>query len=98
MTQYRLAGPARQDLDAIWDYIAADNPKAADRLLDRFFEKFHQIALQPPSYPVYPEIKPPYQFAVVKRYVIFFRSQADCVEILRITHGARDIPALLGSD
>ncbi len=95
MSKFRLTGPAQRDLSVIWDFIAADNVKAADRLMDRFYEKFLQIALTPESYPIYPEIESPFQFAIVKPYVIFFLIQTDRIEIHRIIHGARDIPHLL---
>ena len=37
MTSRRIlySGPARQDLDEIWDYIAANNPIAASKFIDK---------------------------------------------------------------
>ncbi len=98
MSKFRLTGPAQRDLSVIWDFIAADNVKAADRLMDRFYEKFYQIASMPTAYPIYPEIDTSYQYAIVKPYVIFFLIQTDRIEIHRIIHGARDIPPLLENE
>jgi len=98
MSKFRLSSPAHRDLLAIWDYIATDNVKAADRLMDRFYDKFRQISLTPAAYPIYPEIESPFQFAIVKPYVIFFRIQTDRIEIHRIIHAARDITALLENE
>jgi len=47
MTVCTVAPLAREDLDQIWDYVAQDNPAAADRLIDGFQEKFSLLAGQP---------------------------------------------------
>jgi plasmid stabilization system protein ParE len=41
--------PALQDLDAIADYIALDNPLAARRLVQRVFEHVAQLEAHPES-------------------------------------------------
>jgi plasmid stabilization system protein ParE len=38
MTEPRLTDQAEADLDDVWAYIAADNPDAADRLVDALLE------------------------------------------------------------
>ena len=35
------------DLDGIWDYIARDNPAAADRMLDELNERFVLLSKNP---------------------------------------------------
>lgn len=35
------------DLDGIWDYIARDNPTAADKMLDEFNERFVLLSKNP---------------------------------------------------
>src|SRR5262249_59604312 len=44
---FRLTPQAEADLVAISDYIAADNPGAARRLLDRFHECFGLLGMFP---------------------------------------------------
>ena len=39
--------PALQDLDAIADYIALDNPQAAKALVQRVFQHVEQLTTQP---------------------------------------------------
>jgi plasmid stabilization system protein ParE len=34
MMPYTVSPQAIKDLDEIWDYVAADSPTAADRLID----------------------------------------------------------------
>jgi plasmid stabilization system protein ParE len=41
--------PALQDLDAIADYIALDNPLAARRLVQRIFHRVQQVEAYPQS-------------------------------------------------
>jgi plasmid stabilization system protein ParE len=40
MSEIRLDEEAKADLLEIWRYIAADNPDAADRMLDRIWDGF----------------------------------------------------------
>lgn len=40
MSRFVLTLRAEQDLDDIWEYIAADNIEAADRVLDRMETAF----------------------------------------------------------
>ena len=47
MSAFVLAEPAEQDLTEIWDYIAADNLEAADRVLDAIASAFARLAERP---------------------------------------------------
>jgi plasmid stabilization system protein ParE len=49
---------ARQDLVEIWQYIAADNPTAADALLDRIDESCRRLAEHPQLGPCRHDIRP----------------------------------------
>jgi toxin ParE1/3/4 len=49
--------PALQDLDAIADYIALDNPSAARRLVQRVFEHVAQLEAHPESGSRPPELR-----------------------------------------
>ena len=49
--------PALQDLDAIADYIALDNPLAARRLVQRVFEHVAQLKANPESGSHPPELR-----------------------------------------
>jgi len=42
MPNYLLSPEALDDLQNIWDYIAADNVEAADRVIEELFEAFVQ--------------------------------------------------------
>jgi toxin ParE1/3/4 len=47
MAEVVWAEPALNDLDAIADYIALDNPEAARRLVHKIFEHVSQLASHP---------------------------------------------------
>ena len=47
MSAYLLSPEALQDLQSIWDFVASDSVDAADKLVDRLFEAFEQLARWP---------------------------------------------------
>jgi toxin ParE1/3/4 len=80
---------ARQDLIDIWTWIAADNPKAADRLLDLIHEKLLLLAENPRLGPVRPDIAPGLRLFPLRRYLILYREQSQGIEVVRVVHGMR---------
>jgi len=76
---------AKQDLDAIWDHIAKDNPEAADR----FLQRFQLLAKNPLLGEMQPLLADgTYRRFVYRHYVIYYRTQEDSMMLLRILHGA----------
>ncbi|HEY6393651.1 MAG TPA: type II toxin-antitoxin system RelE/ParE family toxin [Bryobacteraceae bacterium] len=47
MSGYVLSTDADLDLDAIWEYIAADNIAAADRCVGKLFDAFEALGRTP---------------------------------------------------
>ena len=80
---------ARQDLIDIWTWIAADNPEAADRLLDLIDEKLQLLAEHPRLGPERPDIAPDVRVFPIRRYLILYRERARHIEIVRVVHGMR---------
>ena len=91
---------AEQDLEAIADYIAADNPTRALSFVRELRAQCQRITLNPPGYRLRSELGDGIRSCAHGHYVIFFESESDsdAVLILRILHGARDIPAVFGGD
>ena len=96
MKEYVLSVGAELDLDEIWEYIALDNIRAADRWVGKLFDAFDVLARNPgmghkredlTAYPVL--------FWPVGAYLILYRVQSERVEIVAVTQGARDIPSFL---
>jgi len=44
MKKFVLSPDTSQDLDDIWEYIADDNLDAADRLIEKLYDKFLALA------------------------------------------------------
>lgn len=82
---------ADEDLIEIWTYVAADNPAAADRLLDAIEARWTQLALHPFSGVAREDIGPGVRHLVAGRYLTLYRLTDDGVEILRVQHGQRKI-------
>ena len=82
---------ARHDLIDIWDHIAADNPEAADAVLDRIDKGCLGLLDHPHLGPARNDIRPGLRYLIVGDYVILYRVLDDGVEIVRIVHGRRDL-------
>jgi len=89
---------AEQDLEAIADYIAADNPARALSFVRELRAQCQRIALNPPGYRLRPELGEGIRSCAHGRYVIFFESTPNTVVILRLLHGARDLPTQFGAE
>jgi toxin ParE1/3/4 len=99
MSRYIVAPAARDDIDAIWDYIGIENenPAAADRVIDKMFEKFALIATQPlmaERCHEFEHLVPGLRRSVVDKYVIYYTPMEDGVRIGHIAHGMMDQDAL----
>jgi len=88
---YSLSPEADADLEEIWCYVAADDPAAADRLVDSFVERFTMLADFPDIGRRRDELAPGIRSVPVGAYVIFYRMFEDTVQIVRVLHGARDL-------
>jgi len=94
MTCYVVTPLAQADLDGIWDYVAADNPAAADRLLERFRDTFALLARHPSVGQARDELRPNLRSTSVRKYVVYFQCVDERLRIVRIVHGARDVARL----
>ena len=89
-----LAPSARQDLLAIFDYIARDKPLAAANWIDKIEEKCGLIATSPEYGERRTEYGADVRSSVVGRYVIFYRPINNGIEVVRVIAGDRDIRKL----
>ena len=82
---------ADHDLDDIFDWIAEDNPDAAERHVRRLVDAALALRDFPERGPLRPEIGEGVRSLTVARYLILYRIESDVVEIVRFIHGARDL-------
>ena len=80
MARIIRAPAAKADAVEIWAYIAADNPSAADRLLNRFDRVLQKLPTQPLPGKAVEEIAPHLRFIPIGSYLVFYRGMEDGVE------------------
>jgi len=89
----RKSSRAEDDLIDIWLYVAARNPQAADRLLDRFEARWRLLATQPRSGAPRDDLGNGLRTVSVGEYLSIYRLEGSSIEIVRVLHGRRDITA-----
>jgi toxin ParE1/3/4 len=82
---------AKVDVDSISAYVAADNGKAAEELLDRFGKVFEMLVQNPQAGRRRPDLGQNVRSFAVDTYVIFYIPQSAGIDIIRVMHGRRDI-------
>lgn len=87
-----LTSQAERDRLEIILTIAEDNPLAADRLLDAIDEKCRLLARTPELGRKRFELAAGLRSLAIGNYVIFYRPAAEGIQVIRVLHGARDIP------
>ncbi len=89
---------AECDIEAIGDYIAQDNPQRAISFVRELFAQCKTIAGNPLGYRLRPELAEDLRSCAYGNYVIFFSATEQEVTIIRVLHGARDIPGEFVAD
>ncbi|HEY8696833.1 MAG TPA: type II toxin-antitoxin system RelE/ParE family toxin [Rhizomicrobium sp.] len=89
-----LTREAESDLEDIADHIAVDSPSRAKSFVTELRRKAENIGYMPHAHPPRPNLGKNVRIAVHGRYVIIFRDLPRQVVVLRIVHGARDLPGL----
>jgi toxin ParE1/3/4 len=98
VTAAALSPRARRDLISAVRWIEKDNPVAAQGLLDAVVKAAERIGSYPRIGTVRPDLTSgPYRFIALTGfpYLIAYAENRDPPLIVRILHGARDLPRLL---
>ncbi len=82
---------AREDLLAIVDYIADDNPAAAQALKDEIETKVARLPNHPKLYRA-GRVAGTREMIVRGAYVVIYAEDENAISILRVLHGARQWP------
>lgn len=88
-----LSPLAERDLEAIGDYIAEDNLLRAMSFIEEVRAQCEKIAKTPQAYRARPELAEGLRSCPHGNYVIFFTATKSHLTIVRVLHGAMDIPA-----
>ncbi len=89
---------ARRELEAAIDWIADDNPDAAEGLLRAALQAATMIAVKPMLARIRTDLAPSrYRFWSLRGYpyLLIFDTDMDPSVVARFVHQARDLPALL---
>ena len=87
---------ADEDLAQIWDYIARDNPAAADNLLREFDAQLRRHAESPLMGRAREELATGLRSFAVGRYVLFYSPIESGIALIHVLHGSRDLRRLFG--
>lgn len=87
---------AADDIAEIWDPIADDSLRAADRWIDQLDEQFALLASQPLMGRARDELAPGLRSFPFGRYVILYEPIEGGIDIVRLLHSARDVDAQFG--
>ena len=97
MSGFVLHPEAYTDLDEIWEYIAADNLDAADRVIEEIYRAIKSIVSFPRRGYRRDELTSrPIRFLSVREYVIAYTAEQKPVVILAVLHGRRN-PRLIAA-
>lgn len=80
MSAIRRQPQAREDLLDIWSFIADDNARAADALVDRLDDAFAFLAMYPKSGRRRSDIGPGMRSFVVGNSVVFYRIASGAID------------------
>jgi len=85
---------AEADFEDVFDYIAADSPQAALQYVRMLREKALGLGRFPRRHRVREDLPDEMRIAPSGSHLIVYRIAGRRVEILRVIHGARDLPKL----
>ena len=92
MAEVIWAEPALQELSAIAEYIALDNPAAASRLVEEIFDKIDRLEDFPQSGRVPPELpNSVYRDVVVPPCRIFYREDEKQIFVIYVMRDERQL-------
>lgn len=97
MAEALISPEALQDMSDIHNYIAMDDPDAADRVVLAFESNVALLTTQPEIGQLMPRLRGLHMWVVTEfpNYLMFYRLRAGIVEIVRVLHGARDLRSVL---
>jgi plasmid stabilization system protein ParE len=96
MNRYVLTPAARGDLEELADYIAKDNPDAAQRVRRDLRDSMRMLARTPEMGHFRKDLcDEPLRFWQVYSYLIIYRPETRPLQILRVLRAARDVRTLL---
>ena len=95
MNRFEISDRALRDLREISQFISQDNLDAADRVIEEFYEAFHDLARMPGIGHKREDLtQKDVLFWPVHSYLIIY-AKSSPLRIVRVVHGRRDVKKLL---
>jgi toxin ParE1/3/4 len=94
MPQAQRTPEAEADLINILVYVGRQSARPADRLAATIDQKCQMLAEFPDRGTSCEDLAPGLRYFPVGKYLIFYRLIPDGIEVIRVVHGARDLPSL----
>ncbi len=92
MSTFELSPAARDDVHAIWDYIADDNLDAADRVIDQLHDAMQNLSRMPHMGHEHQDLADEtLRVWPVYTYLIIYRPDTKPLQIVRVLSGFRDL-------
>ncbi|MBV9559349.1 MAG: type II toxin-antitoxin system RelE/ParE family toxin [Bradyrhizobium sp.] len=82
---------ARSDILDIHSYLAEHSPAAADRMLERFSQRFGELSEFPFLGRDRSELGPSLRGILIESYIAFYVVEANRIVVVRVIDGRRDI-------
>jgi plasmid stabilization system protein ParE len=93
--KYRISRKTDADIERICDYVAKNNPDAADRLDEQIHRAIQLIGRFPGLGHTRPDVQDKrHLFRALGNYVIAHRLEKKELVVVRVVHGARDFRKL----
>jgi toxin ParE1/3/4 len=97
MALIRRSADARNDLIAIWAYIAQNNQSAADKLIEEIDRNLARLLKFPLLGEAVDHLRPCTRRVIVGNYQLFYEPSTDGIYLLRVYHSSRSIEDLFSS-
>jgi len=100
----RIYPAAEADVEDAALYIVRDNLDAALRFYDAVDKTYRQIRDHPTRWPRYeldhPKLTTLRKCSVTgfRNYLVFYLTHDNAVDVIRVLHGSRDVPAIVFDD
>jgi len=90
MSGFVLHPEAHKDLEEVWEYVAADNLDAADRVREEIYEAIQSLVPFPHIGHSRPDLTArPLRFQSVRDYVIAYAPDEKPLAVVAVLHGRR---------
>ena len=98
MSSYSFSDAAVKDIEAICEYVARQNSKAASQLFNAIRKKCKLVAGFPNMGKSYSRLAPNLRGFIVEDYIVFYYPREDGIDIARVVSGYRDLESLFLED